>query len=157
MGKKNESMAKPRELPSQVDVDFVKIPLLPTKLPPGLTKASLAEIAPIAVIPIPRKVLRGEDPTRARAVEVLGDSMIGAGLVDGDVVIFLIDEIHGNGIYVLKIEDKLAVKRVVFDSIPGKLQLISENPRYSDQVESADGQTIEVVGKVYGWVHAHPH
>jgi SOS-response transcriptional repressor LexA len=38
-----------------------------------------------------------------------------------------------------------------------KLRIMPGNPRYPDRVESADGQTVEVVGKVYGWVHAHPY
>jgi phage repressor protein C with HTH and peptisase S24 domain len=49
------------------------------------------------------------------------------------------------------------VKRVEFDPVSRKIHIMSENPRYKDRVESADGQTIRVVGKVFGWVHAHPY
>jgi phage repressor protein C with HTH and peptisase S24 domain len=73
------------------------------------------------------------------------------------MVVFVPGSIRGDGIYVLAVGDELIVKRVEFDPVSRKIRIMSENPRYQDRIESADGQTVRVVGKVYGWVHAHPY
>ena len=83
--------------------------------------------------------------------------MTGVNLFDGDLVVFVPGIIRGDGIYVLAVGDELIVKRVEFDLVTKKIRIMSENTRYPDRVESADGQTITVVGKVFGWVHAHPY
>ena len=83
--------------------------------------------------------------------------MKGIQLFDGDIVVFIPCEIHEEGIWFIRIMDDLYVKRVEFDPINRKIRIMSENPRYPDRLESADGQTVEVVGKVYGWIHAHPY
>ncbi len=59
--------------------------------------------------------------------------------------------------YVLRLDDSLIVKHVGFNEISKEIRIISENPRCPDRVESADSQAVEVLGKVYGWVHAHPY
>lgn len=111
----------------------------------------------VGELPFLTRMLRGAKPTGAKAIEVRGDSMTGINLFDGDIVIFVPGDIRSDGIYVLRVGDELIVKRVEFDPISRKLRIMSENPRYPDRVESADGQSVEVVGKVYGWVHAHPY
>lgn len=140
-----------------LDSELLFIPVLPQKVAAGHGQEILDSTEAIALLPFLKRMLRGASASKAQALEVRGDSMTGVHIFDGDMVVFVPGEIRGDGIYVLKVVDALLVKRVEFDPISRKLRIMSENPRYPDRIESADGQTVEVVGKVYGWVHAHPY
>lgn len=147
-----------RGQPEQINsFDVVPIPVFSQKVAAGNGQEVLSDSDIIGTIPFLKRMLRGITPLRARAVEVRGDSMTGIQLFDGDMVVFIPGEIHGDGIYVIRIMNDLYVKRVEFDPVSQKIRIMSENPRYPDRIESADGQTVEVVGKVYGWIHAHPY
>ncbi len=137
--------------------DIVLVPVFSQKIAAGNGQESLYDLSIIGKLPFLKRMLRGISPTRARALEVRGDSMTGIQLFDGDIAVFVPGEIHGDGIYVIRIMNELFIKRVEFDPINRKLRIMSENPRYPDRLESSDGQTVTVVGKVYGWVHAHPY
>jgi len=142
---------------TQEGEDFIMIPVFAQKVAAGNGQELIDAVKEIALLPFLKRMLRGTAPSRARALEVRGDSMTGVHIFDGDMVVFVPGEIRGDGIYVLRVGDELLVKRVEFDPFSRKLRIMSENPRYPDRMESADGQTVEVVGKVYGWVHAHPY
>jgi len=137
--------------------DIAFIPVFPQKVAAGSGQELIDNTEAIALLPFLKRMLRGTAASRARALEVRGDSMTGVHIFDGDMVVFVPGEIRGDGIYVLRIMNELLVKRVEFNPISQKLRIMSENPRYPDRIESADGQAVEVVGKVYGWVHAHPY
>lgn len=139
------------------DPNVCNVPILNQKVAAGPGQQLLDSAKVVGTLPFLKRMLRGADPKDARALEVRGDSMTGVEIFDGDLVVFVPGSIRGDGIYVLRVGDELIVKRVEFDPISKKLRIMSENPRYPDRVESADGQTVEVVGKVYGWVHAHPY
>lgn len=140
-----------------IDGELCLLPILSQKIAAGQGQAMLEDVEIVGELPFLRRMLRGGRPCGARALEVRGDSMTGVNLFDGDLVIFVPGEIRGDGIYVLKIGDEMVVKRVEFDNLKGKIHIISENPKYHERVESLDGQMVSVVGKVYGWVHAHPY
>lgn len=144
-----------REAP--INGDLALIPILPQKVAAGKGQELLDEVREVGLLPFLKRMLRGATPSKARALEVRGDSMTGVHIFDGDMIVFVPGEIRGDGIYVLRVGDELIVKRVEFDPISRKLRIMSENPRYPDRIESADGQSVAVVGKVYGWVHAHPY
>ncbi|MEL7555693.1 MAG: S24 family peptidase [bacterium] len=144
-----------REIP--LNGNLALIPILPQKVAAGKGQELLDEVREVGLLPFLKRMLRGATPSKARALEVRGDSMTGIHIFDGDMVVFVPEDIRGDGIYVLRVGDELIVKRVEFDPISRKLRIMSENPRYPDRVESADGQAVEVVGKVYGWVHSHPY
>jgi len=133
------------------------VPILSQTVAAGQGQEMIDSIEAVGRLPFLKKMLRGLPTLDARALEVRGDSMTGIQMFDGDYVVFIPGSIRGDGIYVLRVRDSLIVKRVEFDEVTKKLRIMSENPRYPDRVESADGQTVEVVGKVYGWVHAHPY
>jgi SOS-response transcriptional repressor LexA len=139
------------------DPNIYAVPILNQKVAAGRGQEILESAEVVGTLPFLKRMLRGADPSRARALEVRGDSMTGVEIFDGDLVVFVPGSIRGDGIYVLRVNDSLIVKRVEFDEISQKLRIMSENPRYPDRIESADGQAVEVVGKVYGWVHAHPY
>lgn len=133
------------------------IPILSQKVAAGHGQAYIDDVEVVGQLPFLKRMLRGTSPNGAKALEVRGDSMTGVNLFDGDLVVFVPGVIRGDGIYVLAVGDELIVKRVEFDLVTKKLRIMSENTRYPDRVESADGQAIRVVGKVFGWVHAHPY
>lgn len=143
----------------QVDLDgeAVLVPILAQTVAAGTGQELLQTQEIVGQLPFLRRMLRGGDPGVARALEVRGDSMTGVNIFDGDMVVFITGIVRGDGIYVLQVGDELLVKRVEFDPVSRKIRIMSENTRYPDRIESADGQAVSVVGKVYGWVHAHPY
>jgi len=145
------------EFSSTEEKDFMLIPILNQTVAAGRGQELLEASTIVGMLPFLRRMLRGEAPDRACALEVRGDSMTGIQIFDGDLVVFVPGSIRGDGIYVLMVNDSLIVKRVEFDEISKKIRIMSENPRYPDRIESADGQIVQVIGKVYGWVHSHPY
>ena len=79
------------------------------------------------------------------ALRVRGDSMIGAGILDGDRVIVRPQPSADHGqIVVARIGDEATVKRLYRKD--GKLLLMPENPAYSP----IDGSQAELIGVVKG-------
>ena len=92
------------------------------------------------------------DPKRLSLIRVEGDSMAPT-LADGDEI--LVDrgdaaERLRDGIYVLRIEDSLVVKRVAPDPAGRALSIRSDNTAYPSW-SARDPATVEVVGRVV-WV-----
>ena len=81
---------------------------------------------------------------------VRGDSMIGAGILDGDVVMIRKQPIVRNGeIAAVLIDDEATLKR--FYQTDGLVSLISENPAYPPIVyRPDDGRDILILGKAVG-------
>lgn len=87
---------------------------------------------------------------QAFALRVRGDSMVEAGILDGDVVVARQQETADRGdIVVALLDDEATVKR--FDPIPGAVRLLPENPSYEPIVLSGDeGTELRIAGKVVG-------
>ena len=83
--------------------------------------------------------------------QVEGDSMIGAGILDGDKV--LVDRslvpMHGH-VVVAVVNAEYTVKRLM--RLGSKIELHSENPAYPPIV-FAEGDELSVWGVVTGWAH----
>lgn len=93
-------------------------------------------------IPLPKDWV-GEDSVFM--LNVKGDSMIGAGILDSDMLIVRCQQDAQNGdIVVALIEDEATVKRL--QKVKGRIELHPENPAYS--VISSDN--ISIMGKVIG-------
>jgi repressor LexA len=77
------------------------------------------------------------------ALEVYGDSMINAGILDGDYVVVRKQQsaIHGE-IVVALLEEEATVKRLWRKD--GKVKLMPENPDY----EPIEGDTCQILGRV---------
>lgn len=108
------------------------------------------------VVNVPASFISPHRCKRVRAVFIRGDSMVGAGLEDGDLVFFAIDEREGSGIFVVSLDSALLVKRVQVDKEDRRVTLISENPLYAPRVISGfdlDGFKIE--GRVLASLHRH--
>lgn len=81
------------------------------------------------------------------ALRVRGDSMINAGILDGDKVVVRPQSTADNGqIVVARIEDEATVKRLLRKN--GEIWLMPENERYAP----IDGTHAEIIGIVKGVV-----
>ncbi len=77
------------------------------------------------------------------ALRVKGDSMIGAGILDGDKVVIRPQTTADDGqIVVARLEDEATVKRLLRRD--GKIVLMPENPAYAP----IDGSQAEIIGLV---------
>ncbi|MEQ1548289.1 MAG: S24 family peptidase [Chakrabartia sp.] len=94
----------------------------------------------------------GSDPAQLSVIQVAGDSMVPT-LADGDDI--LVDKGDGahrlrDGIYVLRRDDVLMVKRLGVNPAKRRLSIRSDNPAYPDW-EDCDPATVSVIGRVI-WV-----
>ncbi len=77
------------------------------------------------------------------ALRISGDSMIGAGILDGDIVVVRRQESADNGsIVVALLDDEATVKRLQVEN--GRAILMPANPTYSP----IDGSDCAILGKV---------
>lgn len=112
-------------------------------------------------IPIISDVIAPYNAEDVKAVEVVGDSMTGVNIFDGDIVFFVPGLIRGDGIYVISVGLDVLVKRLKIDIIKKTITIISENPKYPEedrrQVLPMENDILRIEGKVKGWVHKHPY
>ena len=90
-------------------------------------------------------------PASTFFVKVKGDSMVGAGINSGDILI--VDrslEPKDKRIVVAVVNGDFTVKRICKDS--ERLYLVAENPKY-DPIEIKDGMDFEVWGVVTNVIH----
>lgn len=82
-----------------------------------------------------------------------GDSMIGANILDGDLVYIRIQQDVDDGeIAAVLIDDEATLKRVY--KIPGRVQLRPENPSYPVlEYTGPELETIRILGKAVGYTH----
>ncbi len=114
------------------------------------------DYAESAKVQVPPSFISPYRSDRVRAVYVRGDSMTGAGLDDGDIVFFTIDERSGPGIFVVSVESALLVKRVAVDRAAQRVTLISENPHYAPRIlAGADLDRFTIEGRVLASIHRH--
>ncbi len=93
---------------------------------------------------VPEEMVRGE---QVFLLKVKGDSMIGAGILDGDMVLVRQQPAAENGeIVVALLEDEATVKRFYREKDHVKLQ--AENPGYSPILSS----DVRILGKVTGLI-----
>lgn len=87
------------------------------------------------------------------ALRCKGDSMIGAGIHDGDAVYIRIQEEVENGeIAAVRIGEEATLKRVYYDGTT--LTLVPDNNAFAPMVYSGPAlNDIHIEGKVMGWTH----
>ena len=134
-----------------------KIPFINQKLSagPGMSYISDEDII-VKTLDITSDLPRSVDPSTLVCAEVVGDSMINIKLYSGDIVIFSRGMIRGEGIYVLALYGEVIVKRLEFNRIENKVNIISENEKYPVQVVDADNENVIILGKVIKWLHREP-
>lgn len=98
------------------------------------------------------RTLTRDDPSRLSMIRVQGDSMVPT-LSDGDEI--LVDGADGadnlrDGIYVLRVDGALMVKRIAINPAARRASIISDNPAYPGWPDCALSD-MEIVGRVV-WV-----
>ncbi|MDP6945611.1 MAG: transcriptional repressor LexA [Myxococcota bacterium] len=133
-------------VPVAMSDDTVEIPLYDGRVAAG--QPALALNTQRETLRISRTLLRHAH--NVFALEVQGDSMIGDGIHDGDVVFVERNkESYDCDIAVIRVEDSVTIKRRQRDA--DGLRLVSSNPDHEDIVIRAeDGRDVSVVGRVVG-------
>jgi len=92
-----------------------------------------------------------KNPSATFFVEIQGDSMIGAGIHSGDILVVdrSLQAVHGK-IVVAVINGEFTVKRLSW--ISNKIRLIAENPNYKP-IEIIDGMDFEIWGVATTVIH----
>ena len=124
--------------------EIVRVPLV-GHIAAGNPLDAMEEVE--ANIPLPRGFWRGD---KLFALRVRGDSMVGAGIFDGDMAIVNVQaEVADGEIAAVVVGGDTTLKRV-FRSTDG-VRLHAENPIYQDQVfDQTDADTIRIAGVLVG-------
>ena len=124
---------------------FLKIPVI-GRVAAGLPITAIENMEGSLIVD-PAFLKKAED---AFALRIRGDSMINAGINDGDLVIVSPNEQSKNGdIIVAMLNDEATVKR--FELKDKKIKLIAENNAYLP-IEIKNEDDFKIVGKVKGVV-----
>ncbi|MBE3596458.1 MAG: transcriptional repressor LexA [Hydrogenibacillus sp.] len=101
-------------------------------------------------LPLPRSRVKGE----VFLLRVEGDSMIRAGILDGDLVVVnkTPEAEQGDIVVALTPDDEATVKRLYRDPARDVIRLVAENPNYPP-LELKD---VQVLGKVIGVIRWYP-
>ena len=103
-------------------------------IPAGLPADQQQE--PDGCISVDMETLRLPKGARVFALKVRGDSMIGAGILEGDVVVLEFKEAGNGDIVAALIDGETTLKRYVVQR--GKPFLKAENPRYRDLIPAQE-------------------
>jgi repressor LexA len=124
--------------------DSLAVPLV-GRIAAGQPSLALEEIED--TLPLPRQLFRGK---RLFALRVRGDSMIGAGIFDGDVAVLDGDrEARDGEIAAVVVEGEATLKRIYKNS--KGLRLHAENPKIPDRfVPAGEFNSIRIAGVLVG-------
>jgi repressor LexA len=128
----------------EVAKDTSPVPLL-GRIAAGQPSLALEEVED--TLPLPQQLFRGK---RLFALRVRGDSMIGAGIFDGDVAVLDAEQEVRNGeIAAVVVEGEATLKRI-YKTSKG-LRLHAENPAIADRfVRASEYNSIRVAGVLVG-------
>lgn len=115
------------------DKAMVEIPIYGT-IPAGLPADERQQ--PDGCISVDVETLRLPKGARLFALKVQGDSMIGAGILPGDIVVMEFREARNNEIVAALIDNETTLKRYVVQR--GKPFLKAENPRYKNLIPAQE-------------------
>ncbi len=106
----------------------------------------LAEEQVLDRVVLDRSLVRWDKPF---LLKVKGDSMVGAGILDGDhVLVRAQDQAEPGELVVALLDDEATVKRLARTADGYELQ--PENPAYAPIPLTPDGPTVRILGKVQG-------
>ncbi len=91
-------------------------------------------------------VVANDDYHADFALRIAGDSMEGAGINNGDVVLIRQqDDVNDGQIAAVIIDDCATLKRVYHSK--DHVTLVAENPKYAPMIFGRDGETVRIIGK----------
>ena len=141
-------------LPAANDASMVAIPRLDVRASagPGAVDASEQIVSHMAFDRQWLRQLCGARPQDLSIIRVQGDSMTPT-LADGDDI--MVDRSDGiarlrDGIYVLRRDDELVVKRLAVNPVSRRVTLKSDNPAYPDWPD-CDPANVVIAGRVV-WI-----
>lgn len=123
--------------------DFV-VPILYQSLSAGKGQPLPDDDNPIGYIAVPKELKRYGN--KLAAIYVNGDSMEPT-LQRGDLVVCDSCGWDGDGIYALRMDGCGYVKRLARK--PGKLVVISDNPKYETWEEPTESEAVSIIGRVH--------
>ena len=137
-----------KQLPVYSEADLPEgafvVPLLDQQLCAGSGSQVPDEDASSALVRVPGYLSKYGD--KVAALKVDGDSMYPT-LSRGDMVVCDSCGWSGEGIYALRMSGSGFVKRLT--KAPGKLIIISDNPKYPPREEPEESQDIQIIGRVH--------
>ena len=136
----DETITPPQELNQN---DFV-VPILDQSLSAGKGQILPDDDNPIGYIAVPKELKRYGN--KLAAIYVNGDSMEPT-LQRGDLVVCDSCGWDGDGIYALRMDGCGYVKRLARK--PGKLVVISDNPKYETWEEPTESEAVSIIGRVH--------
>ena len=144
----NPSANKNIPIYNDSDIENIKnafvIPLLNQKLSAGSGQELPNADEVSALIPVPSSLSKYGKNLAALTVE--GDSMYPT-LDRGDIVVCDSCGWSGEGIYALRMGGDGFVKRIT--KAPGKIVIISDNPKYPTREEPEESQDFDIIGRVH--------
>lgn len=120
------------------------VPLLDQSLSAGKGQPLPDDDTPAGYVAVPKELRRYGD--KLAALYVNGDSMEPT-LQRGDLVVCDSCGWDGEGIYALRMDGCGYVKRLA--KRPGKLVVISDNPKYEPWEEPDESQAVSIIGRVH--------
>lgn len=120
------------------------VPLLDQSLSAGKGQPLPEDDTPAGYVAVPKELRRYGD--KLAALYVNGDSMEPT-LQRGDLVVCDSCGWDGEGIYALRMDGCGYVKRLA--KKPGKLVVISDNPKYEPWEEPDESQAVSIIGRVH--------
>lgn len=123
--------------------DFV-VPILDQSLSAGKGQLLPDDDNPIGYIAVPKELKRYGN--KLAAIYVNGDSMEPT-LQRGELVVCDSCGWDGDGIYALRMDGCGYVKRLARK--PGKLVVISDNPKYETWEEPTESEAVSIIGRVH--------
>ena len=140
--------APPRGAMPVTQVDAVDLPMM-GRIAAGVPIEAISEIS--HHVAVPGSLLSGAG--QHYALEIKGDSMTGAGINDGDVVIIRETQVAENGdIVVALVEDQEATLKT-FRRRGGAIALEAANPAYETRVYRDD--QVKVQGRLVGLIRSY--
>jgi repressor LexA len=126
--------------------DFIRVPLVGW-IPAG--NPAFALECQEDVLPLPRRLFRGQN---LFALRVKGESMIGAGIFDGDLAVLSAGKEWNDGAIAAVVLDEEATLKRIFRT-PQGVRLHAENPAYADRHISGNSSlTCRVAGVLMGTI-----
>ena len=131
---------------SRRETDVVRVPLL-GRIPAGEPWLAVEEVE--ETLPLPRAQFRGQ---RLFALRVRGESMIGAGILDGDIAVLDADGEPADGSIAAVVFNEEATLKRIYRS-KGALKLVAENPAFPDRNISRSRLTsVRIAGIFIGLI-----
>lgn len=158
-----EMFKQGKEAESAVAVSTPKIPILSQKVScgPGQVWESEDNIVEYLDVHALSPVLHSRNVYGFRAI---GTSMLGAGIRDGDIVLFNADKDSPvtDGIYVFGLDGDTYCKRLEFDRLANRIKIYSvrvadlekaELLKTLDSTDEGFNERFRLFGKVFSWIH----